>query len=74
MLHQQIKKTSLINSGTIPVLTLNISVISLCRFHWYKVIELSLLSSSSKDELKFLHTNRKTLSLSLLIQPSSLRL
>ena len=48
-------KTSFINSEDIPVLTLNIAVISFCRFRWCKVIELSLLSSFSKNESKYLY-------------------
>ena len=67
-------KTSFINSGAIPALTLNISVISFCRFRWCKVVELSLLSSSSKDESKSLYTTRKALSWSLLMQVFSFRL
>ena len=55
-------KTHFINSGAIPVLTLNISVTSFCRFCWCKVAELSLRSSYSKDESKSLYTTRKALS------------
>ena len=67
-------KTPFINSRAIPVLTFNISVISFCRFRWCKVVELSLLSSSSTDESKFLYTTRKALSWSLLIRAFSFRL
>ena len=64
-------KTLFINSGDIPVLTLNILVISFCRFLCCRVVELSLLSSSSKDESKLLYTTRKTLSWSLLMRAFS---
>ena len=67
-------KTPFTNSGAIPVLTLNISVISSCRFRWCKVVELSLLSSASKNESKSLYTTCKALSWSLLMRAFSLRL
>ena len=67
-------KTPFINSGAIQVLTLNTSVISFCRFHWWKVVELPLLSSSSKDESKSLTITRKALSWSLFMRAFSLRL
>ena len=67
-------KTPFINSGAIQVLTLNTSVISFCRFHLWKVVELPLLSSSSKDESKSLTITRKALSWSLFMRAFTLRL
>ena len=45
-------KTFFINSGAISDLTLNISVISLCRLRRCTLVQLTILSSSSKDESK----------------------
>ena len=64
-------KRPFINSGAMSVLTLNTSVISSCRYRWCKVVELSLLSSSPKDELKSLYITRKALPWSLLMRLSS---
>ena len=43
-------------------LTVIISVISFCIFSWCKIVELSNLSSSSKDESESIYTTRKELS------------
>ena len=64
-------KTLFIYSGTISLLTLNILVISFCRFCWCNVVELSVISSSSKDQSKCLCTIRKTVSWSLLMHAFS---
>ena len=60
-------KTPFINSGAIPVLTLNISVINSSRFCWCNIVEVSLSSSSSNCELKSPYTTRRSLSWNLLI-------
>ena len=65
-------KTFFINCGTIPVLTLNISVISFCIFRWCKVVVLSFLRTSWMNDSK--STTRKALSWCLLMQAFSLRL
>ena len=61
-------------SGAIPILILKISVIRFCRYRWCKVVELSLLSSTWKDESKSLYTTRKALSWSLLMRAFSFQL
>ena len=53
---------------------MNLWVISFCRFCWYKVVGLSFLSISSKDESKSLYTTLKALSWSLLMRAFSFRL
>ena len=55
-------KKLFISSGAILALISKFSVISFYRFRRCKVVELSLLWSSSKDESKSLYTTRKTLS------------
>lgn len=60
-------------SGAIPILILKISVIRFCRYRWCKVVELSLLNSSSKDESNYLNTTSKALSSRLLMRTFSFR-
>ena len=67
-------KTRFINFVAIQILTANISVISIYKHCWFKVVELSVLISFSKDESKSLYTTCKTLSCSLLIRVFSIRL
>ena len=67
-------KARSVNFAAIQILTSNISVISIYRHRWFKVVELSVLISFSKDDSKSLYSTCKTLSCSLLIWVFSFRL